>query len=63
MDEFEKALTKEQLELLESIKPDFRDMDTGEHISRTSYIVKALSLNAKGDGVYSDIIDDTDFEV
>ena len=35
-----------------------RDMDTGEHISRTSYIVKALSLNAKGDGVYSDIIDD-----
>lgn len=30
MEEFEKALTKEQLELLESIKPDFRDMDTGD---------------------------------
>ena len=35
-----------------------RDMDTGEHISRTSNIVKALSLNAKNDGVYSDVIDD-----
>lgn len=35
-----------------------RDMDTGEHISRTSYIVKTLSLNAKNDGVYSDVIDD-----
>lgn len=35
-----------------------RDMDTGGHISRTSYYVKALAEDARGDGVYADILDD-----
>lgn len=28
MEEFEKQLTKDELELLEKIKPDFRDLET-----------------------------------
>lgn len=35
-----------------------RDMDTGEHISRTSYYVKALATHCKNDGFYLDKIDD-----
>jgi response regulator RpfG family c-di-GMP phosphodiesterase len=35
-----------------------RDMDTGEHISRTSFYVKTLAQHAKNDGVYSDILTD-----
>ncbi len=35
-----------------------RDMDTGEHISRTSFYVKTLAQHAKNDGVYTDILDD-----
>ncbi len=35
-----------------------RDMDTGGHISRTSYYVKTLAMHAKNDGVYTDILSD-----
>lgn len=35
-----------------------RDMDTGGHISRTSYYVKTLAIHARNDGVYTDILDD-----
>lgn len=35
-----------------------RDMETGEHISRTSAYVKMLSEKARGDGVYADMLDD-----
>ena len=35
-----------------------RDMDTGEHIIRTSAYVKALAEDARGDGIYADKIDD-----
>lgn len=35
-----------------------RDLDTGEHISRTSAYVKILAENARNDGVYADEIDD-----
>lgn len=35
-----------------------RDMETGEHITRTSRYVKLLAEYAKNDGVYADVIDD-----
>ncbi len=35
-----------------------RDMDTGEHISRTSAYVKTLAENARADGVYTDELTD-----
>ncbi len=36
-----------------------RDMETGEHITRTSAYVKRLALCARENNVYKDIIDDT----
>ena len=35
-----------------------RDMETGEHISRTSFYVKTLAERAREDGVYADEISD-----
>ena len=35
-----------------------RDMETGEHISRTSAYVKALAEYARDEGVYADALDD-----
>ena len=35
-----------------------RDMDTGEHIARTSAYVKTLAEDARADGVYADALDD-----
>jgi len=35
-----------------------RDMETGEHITRTSAYVRILAESARKDGVYSDILDD-----
>lgn len=35
-----------------------RDMDTGEHITRTGALVKKLSEDARADGVYTETIDD-----
>ena len=35
-----------------------RDMETGGHITRTSYYVKLLAESARNEGVYSDVIDD-----
>lgn len=35
-----------------------RDMETGEHISRTSAYVKTLAEEARKDGVYADVLDD-----
>lgn len=35
-----------------------RDMETGEHIVRTSAYVKLIAENARKDGVYADVIDD-----
>jgi response regulator RpfG family c-di-GMP phosphodiesterase len=35
-----------------------RDMETGEHVARTSEYVKTLAELARDDGVYEDIIDD-----
>ncbi|MBQ3791866.1 MAG: HD domain-containing protein [Clostridia bacterium] len=35
-----------------------RDLETGEHITRTSAIVKALAENAKRDGVYAEQLTD-----
>ena len=35
-----------------------RDVETGEHIARTSFYVKTLAECCKKDGVYTDIIDD-----
>jgi HD-GYP domain-containing protein (c-di-GMP phosphodiesterase class II) len=35
-----------------------RDMDTGEHISRTSMYVKTLAECARADGIYKDILTD-----
>lgn len=35
-----------------------RDMDTGEHIARTSAYVKTLAEDARADGVYADALDE-----
>ena len=35
-----------------------RDMETGEHVSRTSAYVRLLALNARQDGVYASALDD-----
>ena len=35
-----------------------RDLDTGEHVARTSDYVKALSEYARADGIYADQLDD-----
>ena len=35
-----------------------RDTETGEHVARTSALVKAIAENAVQDGVYTDIIDE-----
>lgn len=35
-----------------------RDIETGEHVARTSLYVKLIAENAKKDGVYSNVIDD-----
>lgn len=35
-----------------------RDMDTGEHITRTSTYCKILAEKARAEGVYADVIDD-----
>ncbi|MBR5741590.1 MAG: HD domain-containing protein, partial [Firmicutes bacterium] len=37
---------------------EHRDLETGEHVSRTSYYVKTLAEDARKDGVYADMIDD-----
>ena len=35
-----------------------RDADTGEHVSRTSNLVKSIAESARNDGVYADKLDD-----
>jgi len=35
-----------------------RDLETGEHITRTKAYVKALAEDARKDGVYADVLDD-----
>ena len=35
-----------------------RDAETGDHVSRTSSLVKAIAENARKDGVYADKLDD-----
>ena len=35
-----------------------RDAETGEHVSRTSSLVKSIAENARNDGVYADKLDD-----
>lgn len=35
-----------------------RDMETGEHVSRTGAYVRKLAEDARGDGVYADVVDD-----
>ncbi|MBQ6552762.1 MAG: HD domain-containing protein [Clostridia bacterium] len=35
-----------------------RDAETGEHVSRTSNLVKSIAENARNDGVYADALDD-----
>ena len=35
-----------------------RDAETGDHVSRTSALVKSIAENARRDGVYADALDD-----
>ncbi len=49
----QESITSGMANLIES-----RDTETGEHVSRTSAIVRSLAEYARSDGVYTDLLDD-----
>lgn len=56
----QKKLTAVQEHIIHSLASliESRDMETGEHVARTSAFVETLARNAMQDGVYADVIDE-----
>ena len=58
--ESQKQMSKIQKHMIDSLASiiEERDLDTGEHVVRTSDYIKTLALDARKDGIYTDVLTD-----
>lgn len=63
--EEQKRISRIQAQIISSMANliESRDMETGEHVARTSRYVRTLAEKCREDGVYADLIDDRFIEM